>query len=180
MYGLVNASLMQFIIDKRGEPAWQRIASAAHFDDAHFDKMHSYPDALTYELAGCASTELNIPLDTLLGELGKYWVEYTQDQGYGHFFEVAGPSLREFLFSLDELHARVGRSFLNLRPPSFRFDPIAANSVRMHYVSERKGLCPFVIGLLEGLSTRFNTPLSIDEVACARKGADHCEFNLVL
>lgn len=180
MYGLVNASLMQFIIDQRGELAWARVARAAHFDDGHFNKMQSYPDALTYDLAGCASDELGMPLDELLRELGKYWVPYTHAQGYAHLFDVAGPSLREFLLSLDELHARVGRSFLNLRPPSFHFEPIAANSLRMHYISERKGLCPFVVGLLDGLSKHFDTKLGIDEVACSRRGADHCQFDLVL
>lgn len=180
MYGLVNAALMQFIIDQCGEPAWQRIAQAAKLDEPHFNNMQSYPDALTYDLAGCASSELGMPLDELLRELGKFWVPFTQDHGYAHLFKVAGPSLKEFLFNLDELHARVGRSFLNLRPPSFRFEPTAANKLRMHYLSERKGLCPFVVGLLEGLSKHFNTKLGITEVACSRKGADHCEFDLVL
>jgi predicted hydrocarbon binding protein len=141
--------------------------------------MQSYPDSLTFDLARCASSELGIPLDELLRELGKYWVPYTHAQGYAHLFEVAGPSLREFLLSLDELHARVGRSFLNLRPPSFRFEPGTANSLHMHYVSERKGLCPFVVGLLDGLSKHFDTQLRVEEIACARRGADHCVFNIV-
>jgi hypothetical protein len=143
--------------------------------------MQSYPDALTYELVGCASAELGVPQDEFLRVLGKYWVSFTQAQGYGHLFEVAGPSLREFLFSLNELHVRVGRSFLNLRPPSFRFESTEGNSaLRMHYLSERKGLCPFVVGLLEGLSQRFETELAVEEIACQRRGADHCEFNLKL
>jgi hypothetical protein len=180
MYGLVNASLMQFVIQHHGQPVWERVARAAHFDDLQFNKMQSYPDALTYDLVGCSCKELDLAPDDFLRALGRYWVSYTQDQGYGHLFEVGGPSLREFLFSLDELHVRVGRSFLHLKPPSFRFEPIAANTLRMHYLSERKGLCPFVIGLLEGLSQRFETDLGVEEVACARRGADHCEFHLVL
>jgi Haem-NO-binding len=179
MYGLVNASLKQLIVEQHGQAAWDRVARAAGLDEPSFNKMQSYPDSLTYQLVGLASTELKVTQDEFLHELGVYWVAYTAEQGYAHLFEVAGPSLRDFLFSLDELHARVGRSFLNLRPPSFRFDPIGPDALRLHYISHRQGLCPFVIGLLAGVSARFETPLQVDEVECSRRGADHCEFNLV-
>ena len=130
--------LMQLIIDQRGASAWERVARAAHFQDAHFNKMQSYPDALTYDLAGCASSELGIPLDELLRELGKYWVPYTHTQGYAHFFEVAGPSLRDFLLSLDELHAFANRMDIPRRafqgdhydlPESYREEAISAGAV---------------------------------------------------
>jgi len=178
MYGLVNASLMQLVVEQHGQPVWDRIASAAQFHDGTFNKMQSYPDSLTYDMVGFASAELRMTSDEFLRVLGAYWVPFTEQQGYGHLFEVAGPSLRDFLFSLDELHVRVGRSFLNLKPPSFRFEPAAANTLRMHYLSSRQGLCPFVIGLLEGLSTRFDTPLRVDHAVCARQGAEHCQFEL--
>ena len=178
MYGLVNASLMQLIVEQHGLPVWERIAHAADFYDASFNKMQSYPDALTYDLVGFASVELNMKSDDFLRMLGTYWVSFTAQQGYGHLFEVAGPSLREFLFSLNELHVRVGRSFLNLRPPSFRFDALGPSTLKMHYSSEREGLCPFVIGLLEGLAIRFESRVTVDHATCARQGADHCQFDL--
>jgi len=178
MYGLVNASLMQLVVEQHGQSVWDRIAHAAQFHDGTFNKMQSYPDSLTYDLVGFASAELNMTPDDFLRALGTYWVSFTAQQGYGHLFEVAGPSLRDFLFSLDELHVRVGRSFLNLRPPSFRFENTGASTLRMHYLSTRNGLCPFVIGLLEGLATRFDTPLRVAHTTCAREGADHCQFEL--
>jgi len=74
------------------------------------------------------------------------------------------------------LHARVGRSFPRLRPPSFRFDQIDEHDLRMHYVSERQGLCPMIFGLLRGLSRRFKTEVNVLEEVCARHGAAHCQF----
>jgi hypothetical protein len=94
-------------------------------------------------------------------------------------FEIAGDSLRDFLLSLDAMHARVGRSFPKLVPPRFQFDHVDHKTLRMHYISTRPNLCPMVFGLLRGLSLRFKTPISVQEDVCARRGAAHCEFMVV-
>jgi hypothetical protein len=176
MYGLINAALKQFVMDNHGADLWERIASVAAPGVEQFDKMSPYPDEMTYRILGRASELSGIDGDALLSDFGDFWVSYTNDQGYGPMFEVAGDSLREFLLSLDVLHARVGRSFPKLRPPSFRFDPIDASTMRMHYLSSREGLCPMVFGLIRGLGRRFATDVTVSEDVCARRGAAHCEF----
>ncbi len=54
----------------------------------------------------------------------------------------------------DAMHARVGLTFEELRPPSFR---VRREDGRLfvHYHSTRQGLGPMVVGLLEGLILRF-------------------------
>jgi len=74
----------------------------------------------------------------------------------------------------------VGQSFPKLRPPSFRFDVIDDDLIRMHYHTAREGLCPMVIGLLNGLAKRFESELKIEHDRCKRSGAEHCEFLLTL
>jgi Haem-NO-binding len=142
--------------------------------------MDPYPDELTYRLVGETAATMAMSLDTVLDGFGEHWVEYTAAQGYGPMFDIAGDSLRDFLLSLDELHVRVGRSFPKLVPPSFRFETLNPHTLRMHYLSQRKGLCPMIPGLLRGLSSRFKTPIQVMEDACARRGADHCEFVVIL
>jgi len=95
-------------------------------------------------------------------------------------FDIAGSTLREFLINLDSLHTRVGQNFANLKPPSFTYDEVNEQTLRMHYHSDRKGLCPMVSGLLRGLSKRFETELRIDHPVCSRLGAPHCEFMLTV
>ena len=180
MYGLVNAALKELVISQYSHDVWDKIARAASLTETQFDKMHAYDDALTYQLVGVTCREVGVHPDDFLKALGKFWVPFTERQGYGPLFDIAGPSLHDFLLSLDDLHVRVGKSFRNLRPPSFRFDAVDAHTLRMHYVTQRSNLCPFVVGLLSGLSLRFDTPIQVDEAQCARRGADHCEFVLVL
>jgi hypothetical protein len=180
MYGLINAALKQFIVENQGSEVWERIASAAAPGIPQFDKMSPYPDEVTYRIVASASELAGVDSDALLASFGEFWVSYTSEQGYGPMFEVAGDSLREFLRSLDTLHARVGRSFPQLRPPSFRVDAIDAGTLRLHYLSTRAGLCPMVFGLLRGLGKRFATEISVTEDVCARRGAAHCEFVVCL
>lgn len=178
MYGLVNASIKQLLITQHGRETWDRIALAAHVKEPQFDSMRAYDDAVTSQLVSAASQELGVHSDDILRDLGKFWVPFTDEQGYGAMFEIAGPSLREFLLTLDTLHARVGAHFKSLRPPSFQFDSTAPRTLRMHYRSERSGLCPFVVGLLDGLAHRFRTSIHLEETRCARRGDDHCVFVL--
>jgi hypothetical protein len=176
MYGLLNGALKEFVVGKYGPEIWQAIGETAAVGITHFNKMDAYPDELTYSIVDAASAATGQSTDEFMNLFGEFWVFYTAQQGYGPLFEIAGDSLRDFLASLDALHVRVGRSFPKLRPPSFRFEDIDANTLRMHYHSSRRGLCPLVPGLLRGLSLRFKTQITVQEDACARRGADHCEF----
>lgn len=177
MYGLLNAGLKDMILTQHGEDVWSKVAAKANVtDDVHFFKMQQYDDSVIYGLVGALAEETATPLDTVLYRFGIHWVGYTSSQGYSQMFDIAGPSLREFLLHLDMLHLRVARSYPDLVPPSFRFSVVGDNTLRMHYISKRQGLCPMVPGLLQGLSTRFKAPLKVVEDVCARQGAPHCEF----
>lgn len=180
MYGLVNAAVQELVESQFGKDKWEQIREKAGVPVSSFNRMDGYPDDLTYKMVGAASEVLGIPPDDVMKAFGEFWVLYTGKEGYGHLFDIAGDSLKDFLFNLDNLHTRVGQSFPKLKPPSFRFDVIDDENVRMHYLSTRAGLCPLVVGLLGGLSKRFKTELTMEETACSRKGAEHCEFLLTI
>jgi predicted hydrocarbon binding protein len=178
MYGLVNAAVHDMVVSKFGEEAWQQIKAKAGLTLDTFSRMEPYADDITYRMVAAASEVLNMSADDVQRALGEYWVLYTGKEGYGEMFDIAGKSLKDFLFNLDFLHTRVGQNFTQLQPPSFRFDTINERTVRMHYHSDRKGLCPFVGGLINGLAAHFNTHVEVEHPVCSRNGADHCEFLL--
>lgn len=180
MYGLVNAAVQDLVCSKFGAGKWQEIKAKACVPDEMFNRMAPYPDELTYKLIGAAAEVLNLAPDDVQRAFGEYWVLFTGREGFGHLFEIAGSSLRAFLLNLDNLHGRVGENFAQLRPPSFTYDEIDARTLRMHYRSERAGLCPMVVGMLNGLSLRFATRLTIEHPVCSRLGASHCEFVISL
>lgn len=176
MYGLVNQAIRDMIVVSHGEEVWTRVRQRAEVDLEQFEGMEPYPDDLTHRLVQAASVELQADPHALLRAFGEFWVTYTAAEGYGPLMEMAGSTLPEFLHSLDDLHARVGINFPQLVPPSFDVEDQDAGSMHLHYHSTREGLAPMVIGLVEGLGDRFETPVEVEQLASRAEGADHDVF----
>ena len=160
MYGLINNSLQGMIREKFGEEKWQEVLEASGVPEDSFLTMRSYDDKLTYALAGAASDVLGAPVDACLEMFGEYWVLETASKSYGALLDAAGGDMIEFLGNMNGLHDRITSTFLNYVPPEFYIqerDP----GYEIHYLSKRKGLTPFVVGLLKGLATRFDQHLNI-------------------
>lgn len=160
MYGLINNSLKDMIREKFGEEKWQEVLEASGVPEDSFLTMRSYDDELTYALAGAASEILGAPVDACLEMFGEYWVLETASKSYGVLLDAAGGDMIEFLGNMNGLHDRITSTFLNYVPPEFHVQE-QDHGYEIHYVSKRKGLTPFVVGLLKGLAIRFGHRLSI-------------------
>ncbi len=178
MYGLVNRALQEFICKHHGDASWQAIKAAAGVDVEFFVRMESYPDDITYRLVGAACASLNIEAAALLRDFGRHWVLFTGQEGYGSLLDGAGSSLQEILANLDDLHVRVGLMYPALKPPSFRCSDVRDDGLTLHYFSERPGLAPMVVGLIEGLGERFGKILTIRQSGDRNAGADHDSFDI--
>lgn len=140
--------------------------------------MDAYPDDVTHRLVKAASVVLGMSATEILQAFGEYWVLYTAKEGYGEMMDMAGDNLPDFLQNLDNLHARVGLSFPQLKPPSFQCADIQEDSLHLHYHSTRFGLAPMVKGLLKGLGERFQTKVDITQTSSREQGAEHDEFTI--
>lgn len=176
MYGLVNKAIEEMAISVGGEDVWRRIKTEAGVDAAAFVSMDAYPDELTYALVGAASKVLGMPAADILRAFGKRWVLYTAQEGYGPLLTSAGGSIGEFLSNLDALHVRVGLTMPELRPPSFKVSSLGDDAFAVRYYSERDGLAPMVMGLLEGVGNRFGQEVAVTQSVSRNDGADHDEF----
>lgn len=172
MYGLVNKAMRGLVVDRHGEATWQAVRIRAGLEDETFVGMRQYPDAVTYDLIAAASAELKIPDHDLLVAFGEYWMVHWAQEGYGELLDMCGHSLVEFLDGLDDMHTRLGLSFPELRPPSFRCTRLDDQRFSLRYRSHRPGLASFVIGLIQGLGTRFETAVEVELVEVHDHGAD--------
>src|SRR5438445_7060172 len=111
MYGLVNAAVQELVVSKFGKEKWEEIKKKAGVELDSFNRMEPYPDDMTYKMVGAASEVLGISPDDVMKAFGEFWVLYTGKEGYGKLLDIGGDSLKEFLFNLDNMHARVGQSF---------------------------------------------------------------------
>lgn len=176
MYGLVNKAIQDMVCIHFGEDIWQEIKQKAEVDVDVFISMEGYPDDLTHRLVKAASVVLNLSPTEIMQAFGNFWVKYTSEEGYGEMMDMSGDTLPEFLENLDNLHARVGVSFPKLQPPSFECSDMEEDSLKLHYRSEREGLAPMILGLVQGLGVRFETEVDITQTQSREDGAEHDEF----
>ncbi len=178
MYGLVNKAIEDMVCNNFGEDTWETIKQKADVDIDVFLSMDAYPDDVTHRLVRAATEVLGMSAAEILQAFGEYWVLYTAKEGYGEMLEMAGDNLPDFLQNLDNLHARVGLSFSQLKPPSFQCTHIHEDSLHLHYHSSRQGLAPMVIGLVKGLGKKFQTEIDITQTSSRGAGADRDEFSI--
>jgi Haem-NO-binding len=177
MYGLVNKAIADMVKTKFGEETWQEIRQMASVEDKTFLSMEGYPDDVTHRLVKAGSQVLGLSGAQIMEAFGEFWVNYTATEGYGELMDMSGDDLPEFLQNLDNLHARVGVSFPQLKPPSFdSYEGENENELTLEYRSEREGLTPMVFGLVKGLGNRFNTEVDVSQTQSREDGADHDEF----
>lgn len=176
MHGLVNQGVHDLAIQLGGEQLWREIRASAGIDEETFIGLESYDDEVTWRLVEAASRVLGISTSDVLQAFGRHWILYTARRGYGPIFDTMGRSLTEFLGNLDAMHARLSLSMPDLRPPSFVCEQRNDGQIRLEYRSDRQGLAPMVIGLLNGLGELFELELTVTQTVDRIDGADHDEF----
>jgi hypothetical protein len=176
MYGMVNQALEDMATAAHGEDVWLQIRRRAVVDVEYFLTNEGYPDELTYRLVGAASEVLATPAETLLHAFGVHWVTVTAAKGYGHLMQASGANVKEFLQSLPNFHTRVNLIFPHLEPPRFSCTGVEENSLVLNYFSHRRGLAPFVEGLLHGLGQYFSTPVEVRQLTEWNPSGGHDSF----
>lgn len=164
MYGLVNQAIEDFVVHRFGDAAWRQLRDASGVCPEMFIAMDSYPDDVTYKLVDTASGLFGMTAEQILQGFGEYWVLYTAEAGYGDMLAMFGGDLSSFLANLDTLHSHVAMTFPELRPPSFAIEQ-AEGCMRLHYRSQREGMAPMVMGLLQGLAQRFSQAIEVEQTA---------------
>ena len=178
MYGLVNQAIEDLMRSRYGDTIWGDIKQRAGVQIEAFLSMEEYPDSLTYGLIQAAAEILVISTEEILRAFGEHWILYTGKKGYGEMFALAGKSLPDFLQNLDILHTRVGVIMPHLQPPSFVCTDIDEHSLDLHYYSQRQGLAPMIIGLVQGWGKMFGNETEVCHIKGRHTGEDHNVFHV--
>lgn len=177
MYGLINEAMRRHVVENAGPAAWSSIAARAETSQT-FAALHYYDDSVTYALVGAASEVLDAPAEDLLRGFGHYWSTRVGPESYSDILGATGTDMASVLRNLDEMHARLQSLYPELRPPSFDVIDGDGGELDVLYRSERAGLVPFVVGLLEGLGDLYGTPVDVTHDALASDGTDHEVFHV--
>jgi Heme NO binding. len=177
MYGLVNKAIEDLICKEFGEDKWDEIVEDSDIGVDGFISMDNYDDDITYSLVASISKILGLSPEQVLQTFGKFWTTYTASKGYESILLMTGDNIEEFLFNIDELHSRITVTYPEMTPPKFTTHKITDNHFELEYRSDRSGLAPMVIGLLEGIGERFNKEVSVSQISTIESdGVDKFSF----
>ncbi len=170
MYGMVHRAARQMIIENHGEASWAQILSSSGLGDESFISANVYSDDVTMSLLVAISNFLNEPVNSILHHFGIYWIKFAYSGDYKSVMNLAGNDLFSFLGNLNRMHDSVQVSIPGARLPTFIADNSSSKSIDITYASERRGLEPFVEGLLTGLLKHFGHEGEIHRVGPNDRG----------
>jgi len=173
--GIVNQAFAKFVIEQIGEATWQEATSRAGISGDVIVATSTYPDELTFELAGHVCDIASVPLDDALSLFGEYWITYAHDRGYGPLIDDAGGDLAGTLHGLEALHTRVALVFPGSDVPDFEAHGDRDAGMQLVYRSRRSGLGPFVLGTLIGLIKHFGEDVTIAREPLPSEGSGSIE-----
>ena len=177
MKGIVFNLLESFVCEGWGDEKYEEILSLCPLQTKEpFVGPGTYPDSDLMAIALKAADTLGVPLPDALRAFGAYsfprLVRKFPQFVAGHDHPMA------FLLSVEDvIHVEIRKLFPKAVTPSFGYRQVDDDHLVIEYRSERK-LCQFMEGLIEGVSSYYNTEINYQQGRCLHRGDDCCEFTL--
>lgn len=175
MFGMIHQAARELTIDAFGEETWEDVRRDLGMDESEFVSTQPNADDRTFALVGAIAARAGLSNEATLRAFGKFWVGYSERSTYASLMRMNGDTLPEFLENLDRMHTAIQMTMPDARMPSFFVREASDRGIEVVYQSERRGLEPFVVGLLEGLLVRFE---QAGEVAVGQESEVGVHFSI--
>lgn len=172
MYGLVNTAFQDFLKANHGSHDWDTIMpELPGYPVGGFQIFDPYDDSILFEMLSQAVAVTRLePPEFLLG-FGEHWILETSPTYFGALLTLAGRDIHEFMSNMNTLHERASGLFPGYNPPSFHVaGHLDQGNLEIFYGSEREGFELFVVGLLQGVLSRFKLQASIENRGTLENG----------
>ena len=181
MHGLINQAIEHFARDTYGDGFWENLCAGQELGFTAFEAMLSYaPDVTEKVLDGLAQT-LHKPREEVLEDIGTYLVSSQSSGALRRLLRFSGTDFIDFLYSLDDLPARVRLAVPELDLPPLelrehaacRFSLAVRTSGPLH---NRFG--HVMLGLLRAMADDYGALVFLDYKG-ARPGEEIIEITLL-
>ena len=125
MKGVINKGIQEMIEAKFGHVLWEKIKERAGCEEPAFVLSIDYPDEMSVALVQAAAEILDLPMESVMIDFGRYWVPNTGKSQYPSYFALAGATPGEFLLNLDRIHEHVTQNIPGAKPPRFEIEELA-------------------------------------------------------
>ena len=175
MYGMIHCGIRQMVVEELGEEAWVSLERDLGSGPQDMIAAMVYDDALTIRFLVTASERLGLTLEEGLKSFGRYWIRFAERGSFGSILRFTGSDIAAFIANLDRMHRAVVAALPEAQVPSFSLVRQEPGLLRVQYRSDRSGLEPFVLGLLQGIVDRFDLE---GEVARVPSQSNAVEFEI--
>lgn len=152
MLGYINDCIEKFVIEKHGINVWRNVKKKAGIDvkDGGFLKLESYSDPSTVALTTAASEELNVPVEMVIEEVGKFFVHYIGERGFESMMSTQGSTLFDWLCNINSVHRHLKMTFpTKMNIPEFWCEEEDDGSLTLSYHSKRGSFfAPIAAGIV--------------------------------
>lgn len=176
MHGLINKAIETYLGDTYGLLAWREIATksgvAQLLDDAGFEAMQRYDDAVTDALLTTAASVLRLPRETLLEDLGTFLVSNERVGTVRRLLRFGGVTFTDFLFSLDDLPGRSHLAVSDLGLPDLWIDAVGCGQFRITCQACPPGFGHVLQGVIRALADDYGALVVIDHLGRSEGAGD--------
>lgn len=162
MYGMIHKALRDMAVRQMGDAAWHDLLRSGGFTQPLFIGMEYYSDATTMGMIHLLANHLGRPLEDVLHEFGREWIDFAGASEYGRILAMSGDDFISFLESLDRMHASIRSNMPRAEMPSFEVLETDETTTQLRYRSNRTGLEPFVQGILLAAAERFGERVAVE------------------
>jgi len=162
MKGLIFQTYIDFLVESHGAELKDFILRDANSGDREsYDAMETYPFTSLSEVVAQTHIHTEVPVHLVLEHYGEYLFSILAES-YAKYLGD-GIDLIGFLQSLeDHVHVHVNQQFPDASLPSFTYERIDENNLKMIYESER-AMSDFGIGMIKGSAKHFNKRVEISK-----------------
>ena len=176
MQGIVFDQLHAYA-DHLGPQAWDAILQDSGISRHTYLVTEGYPDDELEALVTSAASLLGRTRDEVLLDFGRF-LSAGLLSIYGVFLDKKW-GLREVLLNTEStIHRVVRLRDPDADPPRLRIvEGPRSDQVTIVYDSPRR-MCWLGKGIIEGLASEYETPITIRDVRCMQTGDPHCEMSV--
>ncbi|RCW48156.1 MULTISPECIES: heme NO-binding domain-containing protein [unclassified Halanaerobium] len=161
MKGTVVSTWLKTLTKTYGEEVVSRAKKKAGFkEDLIITPMTTIEDQKTKDLMKYIGQEVGKKPGEIWHDMGKKNIE-TFSNWFPSYF--SNRTLKNFLMLMDTVHLQLTEMIPGANPPRLRAKELNGHKIEMTYKSKR-GMYDYFLGLLEGSSSFFKTPIEVEEI----------------
>lgn len=162
MYGIFHTALRDLVRNNYDAGLWHQIVNKAGLCEDHFLRAKDYDDEISFKLFDTAAAELEIAVDQLHEKLGLQFITDSASHLIDTLTMGSRPGFDHTILGIHEMVSTLSRTMPGFSMGRFPAENLGVGRYRLHYVSARPGMVPFVRGMIFGIANLYSKRITVE------------------